>query len=341
MPLVQALRGQSSARTPIWLMRQAGRYLPEYRRIRERVASFLDLCLTPDLAVEVTLQPIRRFGFDGAIVFSDILVVPHALGQDVWFEEGHGPRLSPLTGPSDLKALDETKLDPVLSPVYRTVEHLRRVLPAETALIGFAGAPWTVATYMVEGGSSKDFAGVKTWAYGDPDGFGDLIDLLVEATARHLMNQVEAGANVLQIFDTWAGVLPEPELRRWSLGPIRDIVRRVRDEHPRIPIIVFPRGAGILYREFAREVGADALSIDGAVPLTWARDELRSEVILQGNLDPAMVVAGGTAMREAAVRILETLGPDRLVFNLGHGLLPQTPPENVADLVELVRSWSP
>jgi uroporphyrinogen decarboxylase len=339
--LVRALRGESLERTPIWLMRQAGRYLPEYRKIRGQVETFLDLCFTPELAVEVTLQPIRRFGFDGAILFSDILVIPHALGQTVSFEEGQGPRLTPLAGPADLAGLDDAKLEAVLAPVYRSVEELRGALPDETALIGFAGAPWTVATYMVEGGGSRDFAAVKAWAYGEPESFGALIDLLVEATARHLVSQAKAGADALQIFDTWAGVLPEPELRRWSLGPIREIVARVRQHHPEIPIIVFPRGAGVLYRDFALEVAADGLSLDSAMPLAWARDHLQRQAVLQGNLDPAALVVGGQAMAEAARRILETLGPNRLVFNLGHGVLPQTPPENVADLVELVRSWKP
>ena len=339
--LVRALRGQSLERTPIWLMRQAGRYLPEYRKIRGQVETFLDLCFTPELAVEVTLQPIRRFGFDGAILFSDILVIPHALGQRVSFEEGQGPRLTPLAGPTDLARLDGADLEAILAPVYRSVETLRGALPDETALIGFAGAPWTVATYMVEGGSSRDFAAVKAWAYGEPESFGVLIDLLVDSTARHLVRQVAAGADVLQIFDTWAGVLPEVALRRWSLGPIGEIVARVRQHHPDIPIMVFPRGAGLLYQDFARQVGADGLSIDNAMPLAWARDHLQGQAVVQGNLDPAVLVVGGQAMTDAARRILETLGPDRLVFNLGHGVLPQTPPENVAELVELVRSWQP
>jgi uroporphyrinogen decarboxylase len=339
--LVRALRGQALERTPIWLMRQAGRYLPEYRKIRGQVKTFLDLCFTPELAVEVTLQPIRRFGFDGAILFSDILVIPHALGQKVSFEEGQGPCLAALAGPGDLAALDGANLETVLAPVYRSVEALRETLPDETALIGFAGAPWTVATYMVEGGSSRDFATVKAWAYGAPESFGTLIDLLVDATVRHLVSQVAAGADVLQIFDTWAGVLPEPELRRWSLGPIGEIVARVRQHCPDVPIIVFPRGAGILYQDFALETAANGLSIDSAMPLAWARDHLQEQVVLQGNLDPAVLVVGGQAMIDAARRILETLGPERLVFNLGHGVVPQTPPENVAALVEEVRSWKP
>ncbi len=337
--LLRALKRQTLPRPPIWLMRQAGRYLPEYRETRAKAKGFLDLCFTPDLAVEVTLQPIRRYGFDAAILFSDILVVPHALGQKVGFEEGTGPRLEAVESAAALERLSAERLHEVLAPVYETVRRLRAELPPDCALIGFAGAPWTVATYMVEGGGSKDFAAVKTWAYRDPEGFQRLIDLLVEATADYLAAQVEAGAEVLQIFDTWAGALPETALRRWCLEPARAIVERVRARHPAVPVILFPRGAGPLYRDFAAEAGAEALSLDVAVPLAWARDSLQGESVLQGNLDPIQVVAGGDGMRQAALRILETLGRGPLIFNLGHGIVPQTPPEHVGALVELVQGW--
>ena len=337
--LLRALRRETLPRPPIWLMRQAGRYLPEYRETRATARGFLDLCFTPDLAVEVTLQPIRRYGFDAAILFSDILVIPHALGQKVDFEEGIGPRLEAVGDASGLARLSAARLHETLAPVYETVRRLKAELPADCALIGFAGAPWTVATYMVEGGGSKDFAAVKTWAYRDPDGFQRLIDLLVEATADYLAAQADAGAEVLQVFDTWAGALPEAALRRWCLDPVRDIVARVRARHPAVPVILFPRGAGPLYRDFAAEAGAQALSLDVAVPLAWARDELQAAAVLQGNLDPIQVVAGGDGMRLSAQRILETLGKGPLIFNLGHGIVPQTPPEHVGELVELVQGW--
>ena len=336
-PFLRALKGETCDRPPIWLMRQAGRYLPEYRKTRGQADGFLDLCFTPELAVEVTLQPIRRYAFDAAILFSDILVVPHALGQKVWFEEGVGPRLDALAGNDDLSKLSAEPLRDRLSPVFETLRRLRVALPDQVALIGFAGAPWTVASYMLEGGSSKDFAAAKTWAYGNTAGFQRLIDLLVAATADYLIAQVEAGAEALQLFDSWAGVLPEAELRRWCLEPAAEIVRRVKAVHPAVPIVLFPRGAGLLYRDFAATAGADALSLDSAMPLSWARDNLQGAVALQGNLDPLALVVGGQAMREAVARILDRLGGGPFVFNLGHGIVPQTPPDHVAALVEQVR----
>ncbi len=318
-------------------MRQAGRYLPEYRKLRAEADTFLDLCFTPDLAVEVTLQPLRRFGFDGAILFSDILVVPHALGQRVWFEEGVGPRLEALTGPSALEKLSLETLHETLTPVYETLCRLRRELTPETTLIGFAGAPWTVASYMVEGGSTRDFALTKTWAYGDPASFQDLIDLLVDATADYLSAQVDAGAEVLQIFDSWAGVLPTDGLRRWSLMPIKQITSRVRSRHPTVPIIVFPRGSGISYQDFARETDAQALSLDTSVPVDWACNSLPRDIVLQGNLDPIYLVVGGSALRRATLELLAAMRGRRFIVNLGHGILPATPPEHVAELLEIVR----
>ncbi|MGF1609692.1 MAG: uroporphyrinogen decarboxylase, partial [Kiloniellales bacterium] len=298
--LLRALRREACAGPPVWLMRQAGRYLPEYRALRSQAGGFLEFCYTPELAVEATLQPIRRFGFDAAILFSDILVVPDALGQRVWFEEGSGPRLEPITMPDDLERLSVEGLEERLAPVFETLSRLSRALPEETALIGFAGAPWTVASYMVEGGSSRDFGRVKAWAYGDPEGFQRLIDLLSEATARYLLAQAAAGAEALQLFDSWAAVLPEDPLRRWCLAPAKAIVRRIKAQHPDLPVILFPRGAGILYRDFAQESGADGLSLDTTVPLGWARETLQDQVALQGNLDPILLVSGGAAMREAA-----------------------------------------
>lgn len=338
--MLRALRGESLARPPVWLMRQAGRYLPEYREIRAQAAGFLDLCFTPDLAVEVTLQPIRRYGFDAAILFSDILVVPHALGQKVWFEEGVGPRLEALQDGRDLDRLTRDGLHEALAPVYETVGRLRRELPAETTLIGFAGAPWTVASYMLEGGSSRDFAMGKRWAY--RDGGADmqrLIDLLVTATGDYLIAQIDAGAEAVQIFDSWAGVWPEAYLRRWCLEPAKALVARLHRERPGVPVIVFPRGAGLLYQDFALESGAEALGLDTTVPLGWARDVLQPRACVQGNLDPLLLVAGGRELEAAVTGILETLGQGSFVFNLGHGIVPETPPEHVAQLMAQIRAW--
>lgn len=338
--MLRALRGESLAQPPVWLMRQAGRYLPEYRDLRARAKGFLDLCFTPDLAVEVTLQPIRRYGFDAAILFSDILVVPHALGQKVWFEEGVGPRLAALESGRDVDRLSRDGLHAALAPVYETVGRLSRELPPETTLIGFAGAPWTVASYMLEGGSSRDFAAGKRWAYGDDAAaFQRLIDLLVEATADYLVAQIDAGAEAVQIFDSWAGVWPEAQLRRWCLEPVKTIVARIKAERPGVPVIVFPRGAGVLYQAYAQDCGAEALGLDTTVPLGWARDVLQPKVCLQGNLDPLLLVAGGAALERAVAGILETLGGGPFVFNLGHGIVPETPPEHVAQMMAQIRAW--
>ncbi len=336
-PLLQVLAGNMIKPPPVWLMRQAGRYLPEYRALRQSAGSFLEFCFTPELAVEASLQPIRRYGFDAAILFSDILVIPHALGQEVWFEEGQGPRLQAVEGPADVDRLSAEGQRERLRPVYTAVEELRRRLPSETALIGFAGAPWTVATYMLEGGSSRRFAVAKLWIEERPQELARLIDLLVDSTFDHLSAQVEAGAEVLQIFDTWAGALSAEGRRRWSLEPLSEIVRRLKSAHPQVPVILFPRAAGDVYLDFASRSGADALSLDPGVPLQWARAELQSRVAVQGNLDPRTLVAGGRRLDEEARLILEALGQGPFIFNLGHGILPQTPLEHVARLVEVVR----
>ena len=337
--MLRALNGETLDSPPVWLMRQAGRYLPEYRDLRAKAAGFLDLCYTPDYAVEVTLQPIRRYGFDAAILFSDILVVPHALGQKVWFEEGVGPRLEALEEPADLECVSRDGLHEALAPVYETVRRLSRELPAETTLIGFAGAPWTVASYMLEGGSSKDFAAGKRWAYGAPEAMQRLIDLLVEATGDYLIAQIDAGAEAVQIFDSWAGVWPEAHLRRWCLEPVKALVKRVKSERPGVPVIVFPRGAGVLYQTYAEECSADALGLDTTVPLGWARDVLQPKACLQGNLDPLQLVAGGAGLRDSVDHILRTLSGGPFVFNLGHGIVPQTPLEHVAEMLAQIREW--
>jgi uroporphyrinogen decarboxylase len=335
-PILQALRGETLARPPLWLMRQAGRYLPEYRRVRAEAGSFMDLCLTPELAVEVTLQPLRRFPLDAAILFSDILIVPHGLGQSVSFAEGHGPVLEPLGGPQGLARLALDGMVGRLAPVYETVRRLRAALPAEVALIGFAGAPWTVASYMVEGGSSRDYIAAKGWAYRDPAGFDRLIALLVEATVAHLSAQIEAGADLVQLFDSWIGALPAAGLERWGVAPCRAIIAALRARHPGVPVILFPRGAGAAYSAYSG-CGAAALGLDTGVPLDWAARTLQPEFVLQGNIDPVALLVGGPALEQAARAVLQRLGPARLIVNLGHGVLPETPPEHVAALAALVR----
>jgi len=335
-PILRALAGERFAVPPIWLMRQAGRYLPEYRALRARAQDFLAFCLTPELAMEATLQPIRRFGFDAAIVFADILIVPYALGQTVGFREGEGPILDPVKSET-VCTLDVARVAERSAPVLETLQRVKAALPEDVALIGFAGAPWTVATYMVEGGTSRDFARTKRWAFGDPASFGVLIDRLVEATTIYLTAQIEAGAEVLQLFDSWAGVLPETEFRRWVIEPTKRIVVALKARHPTVPIIGFPRGAGALYAAYVKESGVDAVSLDSAVPLNWAREELQARLPVQGNLDPVALVVGGTAMTEAVGRIRAAFQAGPFVFNLGHGIVPETPPEHVMELVSLIR----
>jgi len=338
--LLRALKGEKLAVPPIWLMRQAGRYLPEYRALRAKAPDFLTFCLTPELASEATLQPIRRFSFDAAIVFSDILVVPHVLGQRVEFREGEGPALAPLVDERDIGKLELARVAERTRPVQETLRQVRAALPREVALIGFAGAPWTVATYMIEGGSSRDFARTKRWAYADPRSFAALIDCLVSATTSYLLGQIEAGAEAIQLFDSWAGVLPETEFRRWIIEPTRRIASAIRARHPAVPLIGFPRGAGVLYETYAGAAGVDAVSLDSTVPLAWAREHVQTRRAVQGNLDPVLLLTGGSAMAVAARAIVTALRTGPFVFNLGHGILPETPPEHVTALVELVRGGS-
>ena len=326
---------------PLWLMRQAGRYLPEYREIRDRVKDFLELCYTPDLAVELTLQPVRRFGLDAAILFADILLVPDALGQRVQYREGEGPLLEPIRSADDLRRLEKECSQERLAPVYEALGRVAREVPAGVTVIGFAGAPWTVAAYMVEGGSSRDFGHARTWAHRDPNGFQKLIDLLVEAITDHLVAQAGAGAEIVQIFDSLAGLLPEEAFGRWCAGPVAEIVRRFRKAHPMVPVIAFPRGAGPLYAGYVKRTGVDGLSIDTGLPASWAARKLQGRCVVQGNLDPMVLVAGGRALEREARRILDILGHGRFIFNLGHGVVPATPPEHVAELVAIVRDWRP
>ena len=336
-PIIAALKGERVDPPPIWLMRQAGRYLPEYRAVREEAGGFLNLCYDPEKAAEVTLQPLRRFGFDAAILFSDILVIPHALGQDVTFEAGEGPRLDPIRDAAALDRLSMDELHESLGPIYETVRQVSQGLPEGAALIGFAGAPWTVATYMVEGSGSRDYPNAKGWALGDPDGFQVLIDLLVEATTAYLLRQVEAGAEALQLFDTWAGVLPKHAFDRFSAGPICEIARRVKDVYPDIPVIAFPRGAAIYLPELARMPEIDGVGIDYATDPAWVARELQPHATVQGNFDPILLLAGGNELERRAREIVEALSGGPHIFNLGHGILPPTPTEHVERLIKAVR----
>lgn len=336
--LVAALRRETQSPPPIWLMRQAGRYLPEYREVRSRFDAFLDLCYNPQWAAEVTLQPIRRFGFDAAIVFSDILVVPDALGQRVWFETGEGPKLEPVATAADIATLGLEQAERRLEPIYETVARVRDALPQETALIGFCGAPWTVATYMVGGSGSPDQRAARLWAYRDPEEFGDLIELLVEISVRHLVRQLEAGADAVQIFDSWAGTLGDREFERWVIEPNRQLAGGVRAAAPSAPIIGFPRGAGLRSLSYVRETGVEGISIDWTMPLTFAAAELQPVATVQGNLDPLALLAGGKALDRGVDSILEALGKAPFIFNLGHGILPETPVDHVERLIHRVRS---
>ena len=336
-PLLRALAGETQSKPPIWLMRQAGRYLPEYRRVRAKAGSFLDLCYAPAAAAEVTLQPVHRFGMDAAILFSDILVIPHALGQRVDFVEGTGPVLEPLRDGAAVARLRVPDVLSRLAPVFETVDRVRSELPAAAALIGFAGAPWTVATYMVEGGATKDFVEVKGLFLRDAKAFQALVDILVETTAAYLVAQVAQGAEVLQIFDTHAGVLDDAAFHRWVVAPTAAIVARVRRDCPAVPIIGFPRGCGSAYPNYAARTGVTAVGLDTSVPLAWARDALQARWPIQGNLDPVYLLAGGAEMLAAADRILAAWKDGPHVFNLGHGIHKDTPPEHVAALVAHLR----
>ena len=332
-------RGEVLEVPPVWLMRQAGRYLPEYRATRAEAGDFLTLCYTPKLAAEVTLQPIRRYGFDAAILFSDILVVPDALGQKVRFVEGEGPRLDPIRAVDGLKGLSLSGTSEKFGIVAETVARLRQDLPNETALIGFCGAPWTVATYMVQGQGSADQAEARLWAYRDPEGFEALIELLVAASIDYLDRQVQAGADCLQIFDTWAGSLPDDEFDRWVVAPTRAIREALRDLHPDVPVIGFPRGAGATAVWYVSETGVDGIGCDTATPpfvMSEAFDD--QDVVVQGNLDPLRLLAGGEQMDSRVGEILAAFADRPHIFNLGHGIVPQTPPEHVAQLVKRVRS---
>ncbi|MCC7428200.1 MAG: uroporphyrinogen decarboxylase [Alphaproteobacteria bacterium] len=343
--MLAALAGWALWPPPAWLMRQAGRYLPEYRATRAKAGAFLSLCTAPELAAEVTLQPIRRYGFDAAILFSDILIVPWALGQKLWFAEGEGPRLDPIRDAAGFAALGRADMagsfGGVVAPILETVRRVRAGLaeahPA-TTLIGFAGSPWTVACYMVEGAGSREFLAVKGLAYRDPALFAALTERLVDATIAYLSAQVDAGAEVLQLFESWAGILSEPQFRRWVIEPTRAIVAALKARHPGVPVIGFPRGAGWLIEAYARETGIDAIGLDTTVPPGWAAGRLPAHLALQGNLDPVALLTGGKALTRETQVILGAMRGRPFIFNLGHGIHKDTPPEHVAALLRLVRA---
>lgn len=336
--VLDVLKGETVFPPPIWMMRQAGRYLPEYRASRLEAGGFLDLCYNPDFAVEVTLQPIRRYGFDAAIMFSDILVVPHALGRDLRFEEGKGPLMTPIAAKEValLLDIDEAKFHVNLEPVYETLRRLRRELPAKTTLLGFCGAPWTVATYMIAGHGTPDQAPGRLFGYQHPEAMAQLLDVLAERSATYLIRQISAGADAVQIFDSWAGVLDEVSFEAYCIQPMKKIVEMVREVHPDTPIIGFPKGAGSLYDLYRQKTGVTALGLDWSVPLSQAR-RLQADGPVQGNLDPLRLQAGGKALVDGVNTILEGLTDGPLIFNLGHGITPQVPLDHVETMVRLVR----
>ena len=318
-------------------MRQAGRYLPEYRALREKAGDFLTLCFTPELAAEVTLQPVRRFGFDAAILFSDILVIPHALGQLVRFTAGEGPQLDPIT---DRQTLTRLKLEldhSVLAPVYEAIRQVKASLAPNVALLGFCGAPWTVASYMIAGQGTPDQQPARMFAYGDPEAFSGLIDKLVDASASYLIRQLQAGVDAVQIFDTWAGVLPGEELARWCIGPTQRIIAKVRSHVPGAKVIGFPRGIGAGLLRYVEDVPIDAVGLDWTADLAFVRDQIQWRVPVQGNLDPLALLAGGAALDRGVDNILEAFSERPFIFNLGHGILPQTPIAHVEQMLERVR----
>lgn len=334
---IRTLRGEQSAIPPMWFMRQAGRYLPEYRKLRAEAGSFLDLCYNSDFASEVTLQPIRRFDLDAAILFADILLIPHALGQKLSFVEGEGPRLEPVVTHKDIDRFRKQDVMETLGPVFETVAKTKAGLGDDKALIGFAGAPWTVATYMLAGGPMKDPASLRLRYYREKEFFDELIDLLVDKTVEYLIAQIDAGADAVQLFDTWASGLPWPVLDRLSVAPMGKIADRVKEARPDIPVILFPKGVGEKAAEYVMLKSCDGFGIDYAMDPAWARANLGERTVVQGGLDPLLVVSGGEPMEKAAETLLKLFHDVPYIFNLGHGFVPETPPEHVAALVEFVR----
>ncbi|MBR0712117.1 uroporphyrinogen decarboxylase [Bradyrhizobium liaoningense] len=336
-PFIDVLSGQRQPVPPMWMMRQAGRYLPEYREVRAKAGGFLDLCFNPELAAEVTLQPIRRFGFDAAIIFSDILVIPYALGRSVRFEAGEGPRLEPLDDPAKVATLATHADLGKLQPVFDALKIVRGALDSRTALIGFCGAPWTVATYMVAGHGTPDQAPARMMAYRHPEAFSKIVDVLVDSSIEYLLAQLTAGADALQIFDTWAGVLPPTEFVRWSVEPTRRIVEGVRAKVPDAKIIGFPRGAAAQLPGYVEATGVNGVSIDWTAEPSFIRERVQSKVAVQGNLDPLVLITGGAALDRAVDNVLANFAEGRFIFNLGHGIQPETPIAHVEQMIKRVR----
>ena len=331
-PLLEVLQGKALTPPPLWLMRQAGRYLPEYRETRQKAGSFLDLCYNPDLASEVTLQPITRYGFDAAILFSDILIVPQLLGQQLTFVEGEGPKLGPL----DIDGLETNNWREKAAPIFETIRKVKSQLPEQTTLIGFAGSPWTVACYMIEGGSSENFEKARSLARANPARFEKLIDWIIAATLEYIEGQIEAGAEVIQFFDSWAGKCDN--VQRWVIEPTAALCMILHAKYPKLKIIGFPR---LLSPQqlvpYAAHTGVNGLSLDPHIDMEWAATTLPRHIVIQGNLDPALLKAGGKEMKEAAEKIITQMKGRAFIFNLGHGIDKETPPENVAELVKIVR----
>jgi len=335
--LLRTLSGENTVERPVWLMRQAGRYLPEYRALRASKGGFLNLVYDSEAAAEITLQPIRRFGFDGAILFSDILIVPYAMGQDLQFLVGEGPHLSPRLLDASLASL--SAVPERLNPIYETVRQVKAALPADKTLLGFAGSPWTVATYMVAGEGSRDQHDTRAMAYRDRAGFQAIIDAIVSVTVQYLIGQIEAGAEAVQLFDSWSGSLAPSEFERWVIAPNAAIVRQMKARYPNVPVIGFPKGAGEKLAAYARETGVDAIGIDETIDPLWAARELPAGMPVQGNLDPLLLLAGGAELESQTLRILEAFADRPHVFNLGHGIGQTTPVEHVGQLLALVRGW--
>ncbi|SFL49684.1 uroporphyrinogen decarboxylase [Shimia aestuarii] len=336
--ILRALAGETLDTPPIWMMRQAGRYLPEYRATRAQAGDFLSLCYNSELAAEVTLQPIRRYGFDAAILFADILLLPQALGADLWFVTGEGPRLSTIETQADFDKLKPaSEIDAVLNPVYETVRILSRELPEETTLIGFAGMPWTVATYMVAGRGTPDQGPAHKLKDENPELFGQIIDLLIEGTVEYLSKQIEAGAEVVKLFDSWAGSLKGDDFDRYALEPAKKIIAALKARHPNVPIIAFPRGAGERYEGFAEATGADCVALDDGVTPEWAAAHVQKDGCVQGNLKSSHMVTGGQELVDETRKIVEAFGKGPHIFNLGHGITPDADPENVQLMIDTVR----
>ena len=336
-PLLETLKGANLPRRPIWLMRQAGRYLPEYRELRAAKGGFLALVYDPEAAAEITLQPLRRFGFDGAILFSDILIVPYAMGQDLQFLVGEGPALSPRLLDAGLETL--RSVPERLSPIYDTVARVSAALPPQATMLGFVGSPWTIATYMVAGEGSRDQHDTRALAYRDPGAFQAIIDAIVDVTVEYLGGQVKAGAEGLQLFDSWSGSLAPSEFERWVIGPNARITAAMHKLHPGVPIIGFPKGAGEKLVAYAEGTGVDAIGVDETIDPVWAAKNLPAGLPVQGNLDPLLLLAGGPALEEGARRVLDVFADRPHVFNLGHGIGQFTPIPHVERLLEVVRAW--